>query len=89
MKDTEPVEIRESVRKKYGKIAHQRPSCGCGPPSCCGGPASGPDGSSAIRVGYSREDLETAPLGSELGLGCGNPQAVAHLQPGEIVSGSR
>jgi arsenite methyltransferase len=85
MKDTEPGEIRESVRKRYGEIAHQKPSCGCGPPSCCGGPAAVPDGSSALRVGYSRQDLEIAPKGSELGLGCGNPQAVADLQPGEIV----
>lgn len=85
MKDREPDEIREAVRKRYGEIAHQSPSCGCGPPSCCGSPVAVPDGSSALRVGYSQEDLEVAPKGSDLGLGCGNPQAIAALAPGETV----
>ena len=85
MKEVEAGQIRESVRKRYGKIAQQRPSCGCGPPSCCGGPVAAPDSSSALRVGYSPQDVETAPTGSEMGLGCGNPQALANLKPGDIV----
>ncbi|AFM24226.1 arsenite methyltransferase [Desulfomonile tiedjei] len=85
MKDKEPSEIREAVRRRYGEIANHRTSCGCGPPSCCGGPVAAPDGLSALRVGYSLQDLEIAPEGSDLGLGCGNPQAIAALRPGETV----
>ncbi len=85
MKEIDPGEIRESVRKKYGEIAQQRPSCGCAPASCCGGPATASGGSSALRVGYTQHDVEIAPKGSELGLGCGNPLALASLQPGEMV----
>ena len=85
MKDRDPGEIREAVRKRYGEIANQRPSCGCGPPTCCGGPVAAPDGSSALRAGYTGQDLEVAPKGSDLGLGCGNPHAIAALSPGEVV----
>ncbi len=85
MKGLEPGEIRESVRKRYGEVAQQGPSCGCGPVSCCGGPAAARDSSSALRVGYTPQDVETAPAGSEMGLGCGNPQALANLKPGDIV----
>jgi SAM-dependent methyltransferase len=36
-------------------------------------------------LGYSSEEIKAAPLGSNLGLGCGNPQAIAALRPGESV----
>lgn len=85
MKDREPYEIREAVRKRYGEIARQSRSCGCAVSSCCGSPATVPEGPSALRVGYSRQDLEIAPKGADLGLACGNPQAIAALRPGETV----
>jgi len=36
-------------------------------------------------MGYSAEEMATIPDGANLGLGCGNPQAIAALQTGEIV----
>ncbi|MGB6381553.1 MAG: arsenite methyltransferase, partial [Syntrophobacteria bacterium] len=36
-------------------------------------------------TGYSQEELSVAPEGSNMGLGCGNPQAIAALKPGEMV----
>jgi arsenite methyltransferase len=53
----------------------------CCAPSCCGGS----DQSNSLKVGYSPEDLSLAPEGADLGLGCGNPQVIASLKPGEIV----
>lgn len=53
--------------------------------SCCCAPSEvSPEQLSAI-MGYSGEDLKTAPQGANLGLGCGNPVALASLQPGEAV----
>jgi SAM-dependent methyltransferase len=51
----------------------------CCAPSCCDGT------SSSLKIGYSTEDISNAPDGADLGLGCGNPQAIASLRPGEIV----
>ncbi len=80
MKDEE---IRRSVREGYGKIAKQSGSC-CAPASpCCGGA----DSATMIskNIGYSEEELRSVPEGANLGLGCGNPTALASLQKGEIV----
>jgi arsenite methyltransferase len=78
--DTETV--KAAVRETYGRIASEpRPSGCCGSSGCCG-PADQP-GSSAL--GYSENERQSAPEGSDLGLGCGNPQAIAELQPGERV----
>src|SRR5215204_941913 len=71
--------VRESVRQNYGRIASENGSC-CGP-SCCTGVA----GSSADKLGYSAEDTRNVPEGSNLGLGCGNPLAIASLRPGQTV----
>ena len=86
MKELQPEKIRESVRKRYGEIAAQGQSgCGCAPSGCCSGPMPAPPGSSSLQIGYSQEELQAAPPGADLGLGCGNPQAIAALQPGETV----
>lgn len=77
--------IRQQVRARYGEIARQDPrGCGCAP-SCCTPGAENPAATDAHTLGYSAEDLANAPEGSELGLGCGNPTAIASIQPGETV----
>lgn len=79
--------IREAVRDRYGAIARAfgaevgADSC-CGP-SCCDETTS--EGGLGRALGYSDAELATAPEGSNLGLGCGNPTAFAELKPGEIV----
>jgi len=73
-------QVRSAVRDHYGEIARQ--GCGCGP-SCCGGESAQSTDSS--RLGYSPEEIASVPEGSDLGLGCGNPQAIASLRPGEVV----
>ncbi len=52
--------------------------------SCCGGPGFTPKQISKA-MGYSKDDLESIPEGANLGLGCGNPVALASLKPGETV----
>jgi ubiquinone/menaquinone biosynthesis C-methylase UbiE len=66
------------VRERYGKIASEAPASGC-----CGG-GSG-CGSTTPELGYSAEELARLPQGADLGLGCGNPQALAELAAGEKV----
>lgn len=68
-------EVRTAVREQYASVARS----GC-TPSCCG---PGPDASLAL--GYSAEDLSSVPEGANMGLGCGNPQAIAALKAGEVV----
>src|SRR4030043_221482 len=61
------------VREGYGKIAKTE-QCGCG----CGSGIS-------QQIGYSSSELESVPEGADLGLGCGNPVALASLRVGETV----
>ncbi|HUN43511.1 MAG TPA: arsenite methyltransferase [Acetobacteraceae bacterium] len=80
-----PAEIKDMVRARYGGIAAGTVSDWCAPAaSCCCGPATGADGK-ARKMGYSDEDLAAVPDGANLGLGCGNPQAIAAIRPGEVV----
>lgn len=84
-KPFESDEIKEMVRARYGSIAAGTSSDCCAPAasSCCGAePAAD---SKAREMGYSAEDLAGVPQGANLGLGCGNPQAIAAMQPGEVV----
>lgn len=88
-------EIKTIVKENYGSIVKDGGSC-CGPgstdnaPSCCGqmdccsSTVVTPDDVSRS-IGYSEEDLAIAPEGSNLGLGCGNPVALASLVEGEVV----
>lgn len=76
--------VRDSVREGYARIAvGERASC-CGPAGCCG---SGADEAAALAqgVGYSADDLAELPDGANMGLSCGNPVALASLDPGEVV----
>lgn len=88
--------VRDAVRENYGQVAlranESSGCCGttasdCGTSTgCCGSsasPISADDASAAI--GYGADQLASVPEGSNLGLGCGNPQAIAALQAGETV----
>jgi arsenite methyltransferase len=76
-------EIRKSVREEYGKIAKQDSSCCGSAKSCCGGTDSAQKISKGI--GYTEKEMNTVPEGANLGLGCGNPVALASLKEGETV----
>jgi SAM-dependent methyltransferase len=80
-------QLKEMVRARYGSIAATSgPAECCGPASSCSGdaaPATPAD--KARQMGYSEAELAAVPDGANLGLGCGNPQAVAALRPGEVV----
>jgi SAM-dependent methyltransferase len=75
------AEIKEMVRNRYGSIAAASSSC-CAPAtnSCCS-----PEQEKSARMGYSDAELQAVPEGANLGLGCGNPQAIAALRPGEVM----
>lgn len=82
MKKLDPVVIKAAVLDRYGAVARgQETGCGCSS-SCCS-PAS--SGTLSSDLGYSAEEIDGAPEGANLGLGCGNPQAIAALKPGETV----
>jgi arsenite methyltransferase len=75
-------QVRAAVRETYGRIATEQPSSGCCGTSGCCGPAAQP---TSEALGYSEEERRSAPDGADLGLGCGNPQAIAELKAGERV----
>lgn len=75
--------MRRHVREKYARVVRGSQSC-CGPASPCCDPSGARKGI-AGRIGYSEEELASVPEASNLGLGCGNPVALASLQPGETV----
>ena len=79
------VQIKEMVRARYGGIAAASETSCCAPPasSCCGPEATSHD--KARRMGYSEAELAAVPEGANLGLGCGNPQAIVAMQSGETV----
>ena len=75
--------IQQEVQKKYGEIAAGSGSC-CGPNQSCG--CSAPSaGELSASVGYTPAELALIPEGANLGLGCGNPVALASLKAGETV----
>jgi arsenite methyltransferase len=80
-------EVRLAVQEHYGTIAETR-----GAVSCCGDSSTSCGDSSATtlnakahRMGYSTEETSAVPDGANLGLGCGNPMAIASLRAGETV----
>jgi ubiquinone/menaquinone biosynthesis C-methylase UbiE len=69
--------VHKIVRKGYGKIAKaENTGCGC---EC------GPSTNVSEQIGYTKEELSSAPAEANLNLGCGNPVALASLKPGETV----
>ena len=99
-KDKEEIRqaVRESygkIARAGNVVAGMSPSVSCcgesnpsagttATASCCGGPEVTPEGISAI-MGYSPEEIKEAPEGANMGLGCGNPVALASLKAGETV----
>lgn len=74
--------IKKIVKEGYAKVATQSTSC-CLGGSCCGGVSSAKNISKTI--GYSDKEMNAVPDGANLGLGCGNPVAIASLKDGEVV----
>jgi len=88
MSETIADDIRQNVRESYAEVAEASNNG-----ACCGEVASccGVSDDTAIntlistRMGYSEEDLKSVPEGADMGLGCGNPRAIASLKTGETV----
>jgi SAM-dependent methyltransferase len=81
MSVTDKDQIRQTVRERYASVANETGGgCCSSSSSCC---SSNPEGSS--QLGYSSEEILSVPDGANMGLGCGNPQAIAALRPGEVV----
>ena len=80
-------EIHKAVRESYAKIATTGSTC-CGS-SCCSTDEPAEDAESlstmSQKMGYTSQELEGVPEGANLGLGCGNPVALASLEKGQIV----
>ncbi|MFA5780326.1 MAG: arsenite methyltransferase [Elusimicrobiota bacterium] len=76
-------EIKKVVREGYAKVAKQDSSCCTSKCSCCGDTVN--TESISKRIGYTEEELTSVPEGANLGLGCGNPVAIASLKEGETV----
>jgi len=80
----ENEKVKEHVKKRYGEIA--KTDCSSCSSSCCSSSSCGtPPQYVAWKLGYSPTDIESVPEESVLGLGCGNPVALASLKEGETV----
>ncbi|RJQ31915.1 MAG: methyltransferase domain-containing protein [Actinobacteria bacterium] len=77
-------EKRDGVRKRYAEIAKQETSSCCSPDATCKQTEVDLEKLS-VELGYSVDDLKDIPTGANMGLGCGNPHAIAALKGGEIV----
>ncbi|MEL7473344.1 MAG: arsenite methyltransferase, partial [Planctomycetota bacterium] len=100
MTDQKTNDPRDTIREGYAEIARSGQWSGVRPasvgmaetadPGCCGGggccgPTTLTPAQVALAVGYADEDLTVLPEGSNMGLSCGNPTALASLEPGETV----
>jgi hypothetical protein len=83
MKELNDDRIRAQVRNRYAGIARTGGGCRGGDSCCSADPLLNPE--AAGQIGYSKEEIAAAPDGANMGLGCGNPRAIAALQPGETV----
>ena len=88
MSEKQANDIREQVRSAYARVAEasENGAC-CGEASSCCGVSDDFDINTLVstRIGYSESDRQTVPEGADMGLGCGNPRAIAGLKPGETV----
>jgi SAM-dependent methyltransferase len=76
-------DIQSEVKKRYGQIAAGAGTCGCSGSGCCSSSPTAEELSAS--VGYTPQELAALPDGANLGLGCGNPVALASLRAGETV----
>ena len=76
-------ETRKIVRERYAKIVKPNSSCCTPAKSCCG--STNLTQEISKKMGYTEEELKAVPEGANLGLGCGNPVALASLKEGETV----
>ena len=81
--ETHPDTLRQAVRTFYAGTAQAAPGEAAG--RCSGSNCCGPAPTLSAALGYSAEEMAAVPEGANLGLGCGNPQAIAALRPGETV----
>lgn len=83
MSDFKKIDVRNAVRNNYGKIAIGNAK----DDGCCGGRINPKKSSVEIsrKIGYSDEEISTAPEEANMGLGCGNPQLIANLKKDETV----
>ena len=75
--------IKKIVRDSYAKVADGSSCCSNQVINCCG--QANLEREISSNIGYSQEDMDKVPEGSNLGLGCGNPIAMASLKKGEVV----
>ncbi len=78
-------EIRKTVRDRYARVAQKGCSCCTPVTSCCGSTDAVLTHEISRKMGYTEKELEAVPEGANLGLGCGNPVALASLKEGETV----
>jgi arsenite methyltransferase len=83
MSQSNDDDVRSAVRDHYGKVARQSGTDGA--PGCCSGTGCGSGPEASLKLGYDPADLKSVPEGADMGLGCGNPQAIAALRRGESV----
>ena len=74
--------VKKLVRNRYAKVAKTNGSCCASNVSCCSAPTNE---QVSKMIGYSQEEMNAVPEGANLGLGCGNPTALASLKEGERV----
>jgi ubiquinone/menaquinone biosynthesis C-methylase UbiE len=78
MSDLTADKTRDLVREHYANVSTKNVGCA---PACCGAMPAG----QSLSLGYTDGDLAAVPEGADLGLGCGNPNAIAALKLGETV----
>ncbi len=76
------AKVKKIVRDRYAKVAKTNGSCCASSVSCCSAPSNE---QVSKMIGYSDKELDAVPQGANLGLGCGNPTALASLKEGESV----
>jgi ubiquinone/menaquinone biosynthesis C-methylase UbiE len=74
--------VKKLVRNRYAKVAKTSGSCCASSVSCCSAPTNE---QVSKMIGYSEDEMNSVPEGANLGLGCGNPTALASLKEGERV----
>lgn len=77
--------IHEAVREQYAKVAESDYSNNCCANDACCTPPSDNAETTSIGLGYSQTEVIDVPQGSNMGLGCGNPRAIASLKSGETI----